>query len=97
MWVVRQLEHVLRDLVPLVERGKVTKLLNAPEDVDRLGNLAEDIRNAMMDYQVRPQSTHSAPPNVFARHRHNKIHMPFSMVYTTSQTLVTAPGTGKGV
>ena len=59
MWVVRKLDNVLRDLVPLVERGKVTKFLNSIEDVDRLDDLAEDIRIAMMDYYVSILSTRS--------------------------------------
>ena len=54
MWVVRKFDNVLRVLVLLVERGKVMRLLNSTEDVDRLGNLAEDIRNAIIDYQVCP-------------------------------------------
>ena len=61
MWVVRKLDNVLRDLVPLVERAKVTRLPNSAEDVDKLGNLAEDIRIAIMDYHVCPQSTRSRP------------------------------------
>jgi len=61
MWVVRKLDNVLQDLVPLVERGKVTGSLNDTEDVDRLGSLAEDIRIAIMDYHVCPQSTRSRP------------------------------------
>ena len=52
MWIARKLDKVLRDLVPLAERGKVTKFLNSTEDVDRLADLAEDISDAMMDYQV---------------------------------------------
>ena len=61
MWVVRKLDNVLRDLVPLVERGKVTRFLNSIEDVDRLDDLAEDIRIAMMDYYVSILSTRSHP------------------------------------
>ena len=38
------------------ERGKITQFLNSTEDVNKLGGLAEDIRDAMMDYQVCPQS-----------------------------------------
>ena len=35
------------------------QFLNNAKDVDKLGGLAEDIREAMMDYQVRPQISHS--------------------------------------
>ena len=38
------------------QRGKITRFLNGTEDADKIGGLVEDIRNAMMDYQVRPQS-----------------------------------------
>jgi len=47
-----KLENVLRDLEPLVERGKVTGFLNSVKDAETLTGLAEDIRDAMMDYQV---------------------------------------------
>ena len=59
--VIRKLDNVLRDLIPLVERGKVTRFLNSTEDVDRLGNLAEDIRIAIMDYHVCPWSIRPRP------------------------------------
>ena len=49
----RKLENVLQELVPLEKRGKVTRFLNAARDVDKLNSLVEDIRDAMMDYQVR--------------------------------------------
>ena len=38
------------------QRGKVARFLNGTEDADKLGGLVEDIRDAMMDYQVHPQS-----------------------------------------
>ena len=38
------------------QRGKIARLLNGTEDADKLGGLVEDIRDAMVDYQVRPQS-----------------------------------------
>lgn len=49
----RKLEKALRDLEPLVERGKITRFLNNVKDMETLTGLAEDIRDAMMDYQVR--------------------------------------------
>ena len=37
----------------------VTRLVNNAKDTDKLSGLAEDIRDAMMDYQVRPRVPHS--------------------------------------
>ena len=36
-----------------MKQGEATQFLNAAE-VGKLGGLAEDIRDAVMDYQVRP-------------------------------------------
>ena len=35
------------------------RILNNAKDADKLGGLAEDIREAMMDYQVRPRVSRS--------------------------------------
>ena len=43
---------VLRDLEPLAERGKIAGFLNNIKDADILTGLADDIRDALMDYQV---------------------------------------------
>jgi hypothetical protein len=56
VWIARKLDKVLQDLVPLEKRGKITRILNGTEDADKLAGLAEDIRDAMMDYQVCPWS-----------------------------------------
>jgi len=48
------LDDILQDLIPLSQRGKTTRFLNSIEDVGKLGGLAEDIRDATMDYQVCP-------------------------------------------
>ena len=37
-----------------MEQGKVAEFFNNVENADKLGGIAEDIRDAMMDYQVRP-------------------------------------------
>ena len=60
MWTARELDKVLREFTPL---GKVTKLLNSTSGMDELNGLIEDVRSAVMDYQVRPQSslTHRPP------------------------------------
>ena len=55
----RKLDGVLQDLIPLAEQGKITRFLNSTKDVDKLGGLVEDIRDAMMDYQVCPQNYHT--------------------------------------
>ena len=47
------MEKVLRDLELLAERGKITGFLNNVKDADALIGLADDIRDAMMGYQVR--------------------------------------------
>jgi hypothetical protein len=49
----RKLEKALQELEPLVERGKITGFLNNVKDAEVLTGLADDIRDAMMDYQVR--------------------------------------------
>jgi hypothetical protein len=47
------MERALQDLEPLAERGKITGFLNNVKDAEVLTGLADDIRDAMMDYQVR--------------------------------------------
>ena len=69
----RKLDNVLQDLIPLAERGKITRFLNSVEDVDKLGGLVEDIRDAMMDYQVCPPITTLIISNVYVRHHCNGI------------------------
>ena len=49
---------ILREVEPLAERGKITGFLNNVKDGETLTGLADDIRDAMMDYQVR---THTHP------------------------------------
>jgi hypothetical protein len=41
----------------LVEQGKVEGFFKNVKNADKLGGLVEDIRDAMMGYQVRPQSS----------------------------------------
>jgi len=48
----RKLDGILQELIPLEQRGKVTRFLNSTEDVNKLGGLVEEIRDIMMDYQV---------------------------------------------
>jgi len=53
------LEDVHRDLILLSEQGKVQGFFNNVKNADSLGGLIEDIRDAMMDYQVRLLHSHS--------------------------------------
>ena len=59
--VDRKLDNILKDLVPLSQRGKFTRFLTNAEDMDKLGGMVDDIRDAMMEYQVRPRC-HWYPP-----------------------------------
>lgn len=45
-----KLDNDLRDLEGLVEQGEMKGKV---EDVEKLSGLAQDIRDTMMDYQVR--------------------------------------------
>lgn len=54
MGIIRKLEIVLQGLEPLVEQGKIVGFFTNVSNADKLGDLAGDIRDAMMDYQVRP-------------------------------------------
>jgi hypothetical protein len=53
MGAVRKLNNVLRELESLAEQGKVEGFFNNVENADKLGGIVEDIREAVMDYQVR--------------------------------------------
>jgi hypothetical protein len=46
------LQDVLRDLAPLETQGKVEGFFTNAENAGTLGGLVEDIRDAMMEYQV---------------------------------------------
>ena len=55
--VLRKLVKALRDLEPLAERGKIAGFVNNVKDADVMTGLADDIRDAMMDYQVHIHTT----------------------------------------
>ena len=59
--VKEKLGTILQGLTTLAQRGRVTRLLNSAEDVNRLGGITEDIRDAVMDYWVCPQNPCSHP------------------------------------
>ena len=48
----RKFQGVLRDLASLEEQGKVEGFFNNTENAGKLGGLVEDIRDAMIEYQV---------------------------------------------
>ena len=49
---IRKLGSVLRELKPLVDQGGVEGFFSNTENVNIHGSLVEDIRDAIMDYQV---------------------------------------------
>ena len=50
--VCRKLQDARRDLAPLEEQGKVKGFFNNAENAGKLVGLVEDIRDAIMEYQV---------------------------------------------
>ena len=52
MGFVRKLQGVLHDLKPLVDQGKVAGFFLNVENSGKLVGLAEDVRDAIMEYQV---------------------------------------------
>ena len=48
----RKLEDIRQDLALLGEQGKTKGFFNNVENAEKLGGLVEDVRDAMMDYQV---------------------------------------------
>lgn len=51
-----KLDNILQDLIPMAQQGKVTRFLSGTKDADELSGMVEDIRDALMEYQVRQQS-----------------------------------------
>ena len=52
MGVARRLEGAHKDLILLTEQGKVVGFLASTQNAQRINGLVEDIREAIMDYQV---------------------------------------------
>ena len=50
--MARKLEGVHQDLTFLAEQGKIKGFFNNVGNADKLGNLLEDIRDAIIAYQV---------------------------------------------
>jgi hypothetical protein len=51
----RKFNNILNNLKALAQRGTVMRILKNAEDMGRLSGIVEDIRDAMMEYQVGPQ------------------------------------------
>ena len=50
--ITRNLENICRGLAQLEGQGKVEGFFNNAENADKLSGTVEDIRDAMMEYQV---------------------------------------------
>ena len=74
--IVRKLGSIVGELEPLAKQGKVEGFFNNVKNADKLGGLVEDIRDAVMDYQVRNQNDLASPMlDIYFRLRYNKISM----------------------
>ena len=74
MGVGRKLQDVRQDLVPLEKQGKVEGFFNNAENAGKLGGLVEDIRDAMIEYQVCVHKlTISSTSDIRTRLRYSKI------------------------
>lgn len=58
---IRKLNDVLLELKPLAEQEIVAGFFNNVENADTLGGLVENIRDAVMEYQVRNHYILSLP------------------------------------
>ena len=56
MRIGRKLEEIRQELALLGEQGKTKGFFNNVENAEKLGGLVEDLRDVMMDYQVRAPS-----------------------------------------
>ena len=73
MWDIRKLEKVLQELKPLEEQGNIEGFFTNTENADKLGGLVEDIRDAVMDYQVCKKSNLSfLVPDAQSRFHYNR-------------------------
>jgi len=70
----RKLEGFCRDLAPLEEQGKVEGFFNNVVNADKLGGLVENIRDAIIEYQVCIHSLFiSGTSDIRTRLRYSKI------------------------
>ena len=59
MRIGRKLEDTRQDLALLGEQGKTEGFFNNVENADKLDGLVEDVRDAVIDYQVCTASNNS--------------------------------------
>jgi len=52
MRIGRKLQDIRQDLALLEEQGKVEGFFSSIKNADKIGGMVEDIRGAMIDYQV---------------------------------------------
>jgi hypothetical protein len=52
---IRKFNNVLNVLEALAQRGTVMRVLKNAQDMGKLSSIVEDIRDAMMEYQVGSQ------------------------------------------
>ena len=70
MGIGSKLEGIHQDLALLREQGKAEGFFSNVENADKLGGLVEDVRDAVMDYQVCIPSTIRLPrAHISCRHR----------------------------
>ena len=76
MRIGRKLEDIRQDLTLLGEQGKVKGFFENVGNADKLGGLVEDIRDAVMDYQVCiPSNDLLSLAQVSCRHRCNRTYI----------------------
>jgi len=76
MGITRKLQEVLQALDPMATQKDLTCFLNDPENARKLNWLVEDIRDALMGYQVcTPSGFTSIESNIYHRLHYNKISM----------------------
>ena len=76
MGITRKLEDVCRDLVPLKVQGDAEGFFNNVKNAEKLLGLIEDIRDAIMEYQVCIRNLSiSSESEVSTRLRYSKISM----------------------
>ena len=54
------MDKVLEDLKPWAKEDKLMDFVHNAENVGKLTGLADDIRDAMMDYQVRTRTPYTS-------------------------------------
>lgn len=73
MEIARKLEEVGRAMDTVIIRNDLADFLNDPENAQRLNGQVEDVRYALIDYQVRtPESLAVIVFNMYHRHHYNE-------------------------